>query len=56
MRVLYKQNTVGLAEIFVLELKFIIDTLVKWFNSTIKAKFLELGTFRKQEFKEKKIH
>ena len=43
MRVLYKENTVALTEIFVLWLKFAIDTPVKCFNSTIKAKFLELG-------------
>ena len=56
MRVLYKENTVALTEIFVLWLKFTNDTLVKCFNSTIKAKFLEFGTFWKQEFMEKKIH
>ena len=46
-RVLYKENTVALAELFPLELRFTIDTLVKWFNSTIKTKFLELDNFQK---------
>ena len=54
MRVLYKENAVALAELFALELKFTIDTLVNWFNSTIKTKFLELDNFQKQAFMEKK--
>ena len=33
-----------------MELKFTIDTLVKWFNSTFKAKFLELNDIWKQMF------
>ena len=53
MRVLYKENAVALAELFALELKFTIDTLVNWFNSTIKTKFLELDNFQKQAFMEK---
>ena len=53
MRVLYKENTVALAELFALELKFTIDTLVKWFNSTIKTKSLEVDNFQKQAFMEK---
>ena len=53
MRVLHKENTVALAELFALELKFPIYTLVKWFNFTIKTKFLELDNFQKQAFMEK---
>ena len=44
---------VAFAELFALELKFTIDTLVKWFNSTIKTKFLEVDNFQKQAFMEK---
>lgn len=35
-----------------LELKFTIDTLIKWFNATLKPKILELNNFQKQAFVE----
>ena len=43
---------VALAELFMLELKFTIDTLIKWFNATLKPKILELNNFQKQAFVE----
>ena len=43
---------VALAELFTLELKFTIYTLIKWFNATLKPKFLELNNFQKQAFVE----
>ena len=55
MKVLYKENTVALVELFASELKFTIDTLVKQFNSLIKTKFSELDNFQKQAFMEKNL-
>ena len=43
MVVLVKEKTTSLSERFLDELKFTIRTLVKWFNNTFKAKFLELN-------------
>lgn len=45
-----KKKATSLSEFFALELKFTIDTLVKWFNSTFKQKFLELSELRKRTF------
>lgn len=53
MRSLYREETVALAELFALELKLTIDTLVKWFNATIKPELLELDRLQKQAFIEK---
>ena len=41
--VLIKQKSTSLSELFSVELKFTIETLTKWFNSTFKSKFLELN-------------
>ena len=38
MGVLYREKTTALSEFFALELKFTIDTQVKWFNATFKQK------------------
>ena len=46
MRVFCREKTIALAEIFALELKFIVDTLAKWFNVTIKPKLLQLDNFQ----------
>ena len=48
--VLIKQKSTPLSELFSIELKFTIDTLTKWFNSTFKSKFLELNDIQKQIF------
>ena len=45
-----RQKSTSLSELFSVELKFTIDTLVKWFNRTFKSKFLELGEIQKQIF------
>ena len=50
MGVLVKEKINWFSEFFSFELKLKIDTLVKWFNSTFKAKFLELSDIRKQMF------
>ena len=52
LSVLWKEKTTSLSEFFVLELKFTIDTLVKWLNSTFKQKFLELSDLGKRTFTE----
>ena len=52
MGVLVKEKTNLLSELFLVELKLTIDTLVKWFNNTFKAKFLELNDIWKQIFVE----
>ena len=44
------EKSTSLAELFSLELKFIIDTLNNWFSNTIKTKFLELDNIKKQMF------
>lgn len=54
MRVFCREKTIALAEIFALELKFIVDTLAKWFNGTIKPKHLQLDNFPNKAFIEKK--
>ena len=48
--VLDRQKSTPLSELFLVELKFTIDTLVKWFGCTFKSKFLELGEIQKQIF------
>ena len=48
--VLVCQKSTLLLEFFSVELKFIIGTLVTWFNCTFKSKFLELGEIQKQIF------
>ena len=53
LSVLSREKTTPLSALFALELKFTIDTLVKWFNATFKQKFLELSDFQKQAFVEK---
>ena len=53
MGVLYREKTTALSEFFALELKFTIDTQVKWFNATFKQKFLELSDFQKHAFAQK---
>lgn len=53
MAVLYRKKTTALSECFELELKFTIDTLVKWFNATFKQKILELSSFQKHAFVQK---
>ena len=40
----------SLSELFSNELKFTIDTLVKWFNDVSKSKFGELTEIQKQIF------
>ena len=39
LSVLSKEKTTFLSEFFALELKFTIDTLVKWFNSNLNKNF-----------------
>ena len=39
LSVLSKEKTTLLSEFFALELKFTIDTLVKWFNSSLNKNF-----------------
>ena len=53
MGVLYREKTTAGSEFFALELKFTIDTQVKWFNATFKQKFLELNDFQKHAFAQK---
>ena len=48
-----RQKSTSLSELFSVELKFTIDTLVKWFGCTFKSKFLELGKIQKQIFTKK---
>ena len=50
LSVLSGEKTTSLSEFFALELKFTIDTFVKWFNAKFKQKFLELSDFQKQAF------
>ena len=47
------EKTTVLSELFTIELKFAIETLVNWFNSIIKQKFIQLNDFQKQAFLEK---
>ena len=47
------EKTTPLSELFTIELKFTIETLVKLFNSIIKRKFIQLNDFQKQAFLEK---
>lgn len=44
-----------LAEIFNIELKFIIDTVKSWFNEIIKKRFSEVDYSAKYDFRKKKI-
>ena len=53
-RVFNREKTTALSEIFALELKFTIDMLTRWFNTTFKQKFLELNHFQKKRFLEEK--
>ena len=48
--VLVRQKSTSLSELFSVELKFTIYTLVKWFNEIFKSKFLELNEIQKQIF------
>ena len=48
-----QRKSYGVIEFFALELKFTIDTLVKWFNATFKQKILELSSFQKHAFVQK---
>ena len=48
-----REKTTAFSELFTIELKFTIDTLVNWFNSVIKQKFLERNDFQKRAFIEK---
>ena len=48
--VLVCQKSTSLSELFSVELKFTIDTLVKWFNDVFKSKFVELYEIQKQIF------
>ena len=50
LSVLSREKTTSLSEFLALELKFTIDTFVKWFNAKFKQKFLELSDFQKQTF------
>ena len=47
--VLKKQSSFDLSEIFLIELKFMIDLLVKWFKQKHKSKFLETDTLTKEK-------
>ena len=47
MGVLVKEKINWFSELFSIDFKLKIDTLVKWFNNTFKAKFLELSDIRK---------
>ena len=38
-----RQKSTYLSELFSVELKFLIDTLIKWFNDVFKSKFVELN-------------
>ena len=48
--VLVKQKSTPLSELFSIELKFTVDTLVKWFNDVFKSKFRGLSEIEKQIF------
>ena len=48
-----QRKSYGVIQFFALELKFTIDTLVKWFNATFKQKILELSSFQKHAFVQK---
>ena len=50
---LAKEKTTPLSETFLVELKFTIDTLIKWFHATFKSRFLELSDFSKRAFLER---
>ena len=52
-KVFNREKTTALSELFTIELKFTIDTLVNWFNSVINRNFLELNDFQKRAFIEK---
>ena len=54
-RVFNREKTTALSEIFALELKFTIDMLTRWFNTTFKQKFLELNHFQKKRFLKKNL-
>ena len=48
--VLARQKSSSLAELFLVELKFTVDTLNDWFSYTIKPRFFELNDIKKQIF------
>ena len=48
--ILAREKSTSLAELFPVELKFIIDILNNLFRNTIKTKFLELSDIKKQIF------
>ena len=48
--VLACKNSTSFAELFLVELKFTVDTLNDWFASTIKPKYLEPNDIKNQIF------
>ena len=46
-KVLFRQKSTSLSELFSIELKFTMDILVKWFGYTFKPNSLELGEIQK---------
>lgn len=52
--VLAREKSASLAELFSIELKFTVDTLKGWFNSTIKPKFFEIDSLNKMDWRQKK--
>ena len=50
---LAREKCTSLAELFSIELKFTIDTLNDWFNSTIKPKFFEIDSLIKMDWRQK---
>ena len=51
LAVLAREKSTSLAELFSVELKFIIDTLKDWFSRIIKPKFFEIDSAEKQKFR-----
>ena len=43
----------SLAELFLVEFKFVTDTLNDWFSNIIKPKFLELSDIKKDIFRKR---
>lgn len=43
---LAREKSTSLAELFLVELKFAVDTLNDWFSHTIKPKFFELNDIK----------
>lgn len=52
--VLAREKSTSLTELFSIELKFTIDTLKDWFNSTIKPNLFEIDSLNKMDWRKKK--